>query len=874
MILSNEQHDSERLLFTTEHRAIWLAAIIGLSLSMAALWLIRQQLEAHKMLDFEWVAHNRIRALHHGIDNGLLAITSIRDFYMASDDVGPSEFQVFAEPLLGRHKGIQTLMWVSRIIGPQGDVSGDDAENKSLLIERSQQRFRLESGDQQYNSFAVTNIAPAKESNAVLSHSFISNPAFMEVLRRARNSGKMAASGHIDFMPGKENSEYGFMVSLPVYRKLAETDTELQRQENLLGFVVGLYKLDDLVNASISLLEPRGVEILLLDESADSGSWFLHFYASRLAPRNVESQSYIDWLNWVSEAKVSERIQVADRQWSIVCGRTDLFRSAEAFQESPWAVLVAGLLFTMLLSFYLVRIKENARERTKMQLQLAEREELFRQMTETVDEVFWAITADGAKQLYLSPAYDRVFGSPNSKTEKQGLLILDAVPEEDSIQLVNTLQQIREDSVPAEVIHRVNRADGTMRWVRTRGFPVTDNSGQICRIVGFVEDITEKKLADEALKDSEAKLRDMFQQSPDIIMTVDIRGKILLMNRSIPELPSERAVGRSSLALMPHGFRQWFRRALKKVFRKGLIRKFEYSADDGTYWEGRIVPIRADGPVTAAMVIASDVTEKRNLEQQALRNARLASIGVLSTGVAHEINNPNNAIQFNASLVSRAWEDAEPILKEYFENNGDFALGGLAYSENQNLFPKLLSEITRNSDRIRRIVENLKHMARQDTGELTEDVDIQQVLESTLMILHNQIQKYTDVCNLTVPDDLPLVKGNSQQLEQVVINILLNALQSLPDRGKGVFISAGVNADDEFLIIRVRDEGRGIAERDMGRLTEPFFTKRSDAGGTGLGLSISRSIMEKHGGSLSFESELDIGTTAIIRIPVTAAIGG
>jgi len=242
--------------------------------------------------------------------------------------------------------------------------------------------------------------------------------------------------------------------------------------------------------------------------------------------------------------------------------------------------------------------------------------------------------------------------------------------------------------------------------------------------------------------------------------------------------------------------------------------------------------------------------------------------------VAHEINNPNNAIQFNASLVSRAWEDAEPILKEYFENNGDFALGGLAYSENQNLFPKLLSEITRNSDRIRRIVENLKHMARQDTGELTEDVDIQQVLESTLMILHNQIQKYTDVCNLTVPDDLPLVKGNSQQLEQVVINILLNALQSLPDRGKGVFISAGVNADDEFLIIRVRAEGRGIAERDMGRLTEPFFTKRSDAGGTGLGLSISRSIMEKHGGSLSFESELDIGTTAIIRIPVTAAIGG
>ena len=104
------------------------------------------------------------------------------------------------------------------------------------------------------------------------------------------------------------------------------------------------------------------------------------------------------------------------------------------------------------------------------------------------------------------------------------------------------------------------------------------------------------------------------------------------------------------------------------------------------------------------MVIAGDVTEKRNLEAQALRNARLASIGVLAAGVAHEINNPNNAIQFNASLVSRAWQDITPILQEYFEENGDFALGGLSFSEARDSFPRLLSEITSNSDRIRRIV--------------------------------------------------------------------------------------------------------------------------------------------------------------------------
>jgi len=191
----------------------------------------------------------------------------------------------------------------------------------------------------------------------------------------------------------------------------------------------------------------------------------------------------------------------------------------------------------------------------------------------------------------------------------------------------------------------------------------------------------------------------------------------------------------------------------------------------------------------------------------------------------------------------------------------------LSYSEARDSFPRLLSEIVRNSDRIRRIVQNLKHMSRQDAGQLTENVDVQQVLEAALMILHNQIQKYTDVCTLDVPDGLPRAWGNTQQLEQVFINVLLNALQALPERTKGIHVRARFEEDEEVLVIGIRDEGRGIAERDMGRLTEPFFTTRTDAGGTGLGLSISRSIVERHGGSMGFESVQGEGTTVTIRIP-------
>ena len=111
-----------RLLFDPENSAIWLAAIVGLSLSFAALLLIQQQLEAHKMLDFEWVAHNRIRALSHGLDNSMLAVTTLRDHVIASGGVDGEGFRVFAESFLDRYQGVQALMWVPLVKGSERDT--------------------------------------------------------------------------------------------------------------------------------------------------------------------------------------------------------------------------------------------------------------------------------------------------------------------------------------------------------------------------------------------------------------------------------------------------------------------------------------------------------------------------------------------------------------------------------------------------------------------------------------------------------------------------------------------------------------------------------------------------------------------------------
>ena len=820
------------------------------------------------MLDFKWVSHNRIRALNFGIDNSMLAVETMRDHAIASGGINSEGFQLFARSLLERHPGIQSLIWAPLVEARDRtafEAPSMERPDGYRLLERGR-HLELVPAAERAEYFPAVHVASTDKEGFPVGFDIGSVPGFTETLSRTRETGQIAASGRIAYKVQEGDVEYGFMVASPVFAPESRVQAAGENEKTLSGFIVGYLRLNNLVNESISLLEPRGVEILILDELAPPSERFLHFYASRLVPAKIGQGDYHAWQRNRKEATFEDTIQVANRQLKIICGRTELFRSAEAFEQSPWVVLVAGLVFTALLCFYLIRIRENIRQRMEMERQLAEREELFRQMTETVDEGFWAAAADSMELLYLSPAYGKILGIAEGDKRPS---LMDATYAGDLRVLAEALQRTAREGADTEILHRVKRTDGVLRWVRTRGFAVHDVHGHIYRLVGFMEDITERKLADEALRASEANLRDLFQQSPDIIMTVDVEGKILLMNRSTPALPAERAVGRSSLALMPRDFRQWFRKALKGVFHKGQTRQFQYSADDGTYWEGRIVPIcGSDKTVTATMVIASDVTEKRSLEEQALRNARLASIGVLAAGVAHEINNPNNAIQFNASLVSRAWQDIIPILQEYFEEHGDFALGGLPYSRAHDNFFRLLSEITNNSDRIRRIVENLKHMSRQDTGELTENVDIQRVLEATTMILHNQIQKFTDVCTLAVPESLPLVRGNFQQLEQVFINVLLNALQALPERTKGVHIHASFDRDTDLLSIVIRDEGGGISEHDLGRLTEPFFTTRTETGGTGLGLSISRAIVERHAGRIGFESSLGSGTTVTIRLPV------
>ena len=159
------------------------------------------------------------------------------------------------------------------------------------------------------------------------------------------------------------------------------------------------------------------------------------------------------------------------------------------------------------------------------------------------------------------------------------------------------------------------------------------------------------------------------------------------------------------------------------------------------------------------------------------------------------------------------------------------------------------------------------------TGNLTDTatitIDINDVIKFSINILNNQIKKFTNNFQLELGKNLPLPRGDSQQIEQVVINILQNALQALPDKSCRVQVTSRFNRKVNRVEIIIKDDGTGIKKETLSRITEPFFTTRRDSGGTGLGLYISYTIIKEHQGTLDVKSELGKGTEIVVGLPVS-----
>ncbi|WP_052263236.1 transporter substrate-binding domain-containing protein [Geobacter pickeringii] len=259
--------------------------------------------------------------------------------------------------------------------------------------------------------------------------------------------------------------------------------------------------------------------------------------------------------------------------------------------------------------------------------------------------------------------------------------------------------------------------------------------------------------------------------------------------------------------------------------------------------------------------------ELRLHQQQLVQADKMAALGILVSGVAHEINNPNGLILLNMPVIRDAFADAAPILEEHYRSHGDFTLGGLRYSRMREEIPRMVEEMTDGARRVKRIVEDLKDFARQGDASLLECVDLNGVARAAVRLVDNLIRTSTTRFSVAYGDDLPPVRGNPQRIEQVVVNLVVNACQALPGPERRIALRTFVDPERDEVVLEVRDEGSGILPEHLSHLTDPFFTTKRESGGTGLGLAVSAGIVKEHGGRLDFDSLPGEGTTVRLVLP-------
>jgi PAS domain S-box-containing protein len=454
------------------------------------------------------------------------------------------------------------------------------------------------------------------------------------------------------------------------------------------------------------------------------------------------------------------------------------------------------------------------------------------------------------------------------------------------------------------------------KWIVVPGFE--DTHGRI--IISFM-DITRQKENEAALRRTKAQLSDAAELAHMAYYAMDKTGKNFVFNDAFYALYGTTAE-REGGYLMPIG--EYFARFVHPddlpLIKEGIRDDTEGRPEVAQHVH-RVV--RRDGEVrhivnrtrmkwndagqmTASYGTNQDVTERvaaeeklrsvlaqleskngeleeayadlKTSQQQVLQQEKMASIGVLAAGVAHEINNPMGFIISNLGSLKKYVERLlrfvtvqSEVLGELAGHDGTNAAALSRAAETRQSLKidyvledaiNLVQESLEGADRVKRIVQDLKNFSRV-TGPEIEPVDINQVLESTINIVWNELKHKVHLKREY--GDVPLVSGNQGQLSQVFMNMLVNAAQAIPDHGD---ITVRSHADGPRLYITISDTGCGIPEALIGKIFEPFYTSKEIGAGTGLGLSIAYDIVKKHKGDIEVESTIGEGTTFTVSLPV------
>jgi PAS domain S-box-containing protein len=426
---------------------------------------------------------------------------------------------------------------------------------------------------------------------------------------------------------------------------------------------------------------------------------------------------------------------------------------------------------------------------------------------------------------------------------------------------------------------KITYPDGSELWVLTNKVPLRDQEDKIVGLLGTYEDITDRKKAEHAIRESQAMIsrsanlyNAMINTVPAIIYYKNTDNKYIVVNDAFCKfvgLPADQIISNSDLEIFPPEKAKGNYEVDMRVMANdtAIINQEEQISDikGQTKWIAITkVPLHDSmGSVYGIVGLTQDITEFHNSRQQLIQSDKLAAIGTLAAGVAHEINNPIGYVNSNLNAMTKYLNK----ITQYIENSG-------IHNDKEKMkeilldFGDAISESIEGSGRVRKIVADLKSFSRADQADKVY-TDINEGIKSTLNIVWNEL-KY----KCKVESDygtLPDLYCIPNQLNQIFMNILVNAGQAIT--GDAGLIKIKTWADDQHVYVSIADNGCGIPEENMKKVFEPFFTTKDVGKGTGLGLSLTYDIIKKHNGKIDVTSEVGIGTEFTISLPLEGLDG-